>query len=151
MDHSEPAPSRGDVGLGSPFVGAFRGRRFRRRRVETRGIGEVGDDVIRKAIAIQHESKTFWTVLALFGDFIVEPLGLAVRAGTVAVFVCRDCVATWTFRNLSRRDDELRARPGLLVLGLAVRTALSIGLRRAEIETSPTLLLTSGTHSGASG
>src|SRR5947209_15687567 len=54
-------------------------------RVETRGIGEVGDDVIRKAIAIQQNTTSFWTVLALFGDFVVEPLSLALRAGTVAV------------------------------------------------------------------
>ncbi len=117
-------------------------------KVETRSIGEAGDDVIRKAIAIQQDSRSFWTVLALFGDFVVEPLGLAVRAGTVAVLFAGISLLRGRTGSLAEGLTSCALAQGFWVLGLAVRTGLAIGLRRSEIETSPTLFLSPGTHSG---
>ena len=53
-------------------------------RVESLGIGEIGDDLIRKSIRTQRDTLPFWTVLAMLGDFLVEPVSLAVRALAVA-------------------------------------------------------------------
>ena len=53
-------------------------------KVETRGVGELGDEVVRKAINLQHDTRPFWTAMALLGDFAGEPLALALRAASVA-------------------------------------------------------------------
>jgi hypothetical protein len=118
-------------------------------RVESLGVGEVGDDVIRKAIAIQHDTSTFWTVLALFGDFVVEPLSLVVRAGTVAMLFGGIALLRSRPGSFASGFSACALAQGFWVLGLAVRAALAIGLKRSEIETSPTLLLPPGTHPGA--
>lgn len=118
-------------------------------KAETRGIGEVGDDVVRKAIALQHDTTAFWTVLALFGDFVVEPLSLPIRAGLVAVLFAGVALLRGRTVEFSRGMASCAMAQGFWVLGLAVRAALTIGLRRAEIETSPTLLLSPGIHPGA--
>jgi hypothetical protein len=118
-------------------------------RAETRGIGEVGDDVVRKAIALQHDTTPFWTVLTLFGDFVVEPLSLPLRAGFVAMIFAGIALLRGRAADFSRGMAACAMAQGFWVLGLAVRAALAIGLRRAEIETSPTLLLPPGTHPGA--
>src|SRR5262245_59475088 len=47
-------------------------------RVESRAIGEVSEDQVRKAIRTQNATLPFWTALALIGDFLIEPLSLAV-------------------------------------------------------------------------
>src|SRR3954466_1908471 len=39
-------------------------------RVEARGIGEVSDDLIRRAIQTQHDTLPFWKTLAWLGDFL---------------------------------------------------------------------------------
>ena len=117
-------------------------------RVETRGIGEVGDDVIRKAIAIQHDTSKFWTVLALFGDFVVEPLSLVFRAGTVAMLFGGIALLRSRSGSFASGFSACALAQGFWVLGLALRAALAIGLKRSEIETSPTLLLPPGTHPG---
>jgi hypothetical protein len=117
-------------------------------RTETKGVGEVGDDVVRKAIGIQHDTTAFWTVLALFGDFVVEPLSLPLRAGLVAVLFAGVAMLRGRTVEFSRGMASCAMAQGFWVLGLAVRAALTIGLKRAEIETSPTLLLPPGTHPG---
>ena len=53
-------------------------------RAESLKIGEVGDDLIRKAVRTQHETLPFWKVLAFLEDFLAEPMGMAVRALAVA-------------------------------------------------------------------
>lgn len=118
-------------------------------RAESRGIGEVGDEVVRKAIALQHDTKPFWTVLALLGDFIAEPLGLALRAGIVAALFAGIALARGRPVEFSRGLAGCAAAQGFWVLGLAVRVGLTVALRRVEVETSPTLLLPPGTHPGA--
>ena len=118
-------------------------------KAETRGIGEATDDVVRKAIALQHDTTAFWTVLALFGDFVVEPLSLPIRAGLVAVLFAGVALLRGRTVEFSRGMASCALAQGFWVLGLAVRAGLTIGLRRVEIETSPTLLLSPGIHHGA--
>jgi hypothetical protein len=115
-------------------------------RIETRGIGEVGDDVIRKAIRLQRASLAFWTTVALLGDFVVEPLALAVRAIVVAVVL--SSLAALIGRP-SRFGPALAACSwvqGFWVLGLAVRVVLMLALRRGEVETSLALILPPGSY-----
>lgn len=118
-------------------------------KAETRSIGEASDDVVRKAIALQHDTTAFWTVILLFGDFVVEPLSLPIRAGLVAVLFAGVVMLKGRPVEFSRGMASCAWAQGFWVLGLAVRAGLTIGLQRADIETSPTLLLSPGTHPGA--
>lgn len=117
-------------------------------KAETQSIGEASDDVVRKAIALQHDTTAFWTVLALFGDFVVDPLSLPVRAGLVTVLFAGVAMLRGRTVEFSRGMASCAMAQGFWVLGLAVRVGLTIGLKRAEIETSPTLLLPPGIHPG---
>jgi hypothetical protein len=115
-------------------------------RVESRGIGEVGDEVVRKAVQTQHETLPFWTTLALLGDFLAEPVALALRAWFVAA--CFSALAALVGRPI-RYDlalAECSWKQGFWVLGLAVRAALVVALRRPEVETSAVLFLPAGTY-----
>lgn len=118
-------------------------------KTESRAVGEVGDEVVRKAIALQHDTKTFWTVLALFGDFVVEPISLPLRAGVVSVLFAGVALLRGRKFEFASGFAACAWAQGFWVLGLAVRAALAIGLKRAEIETSPVLLFSSGTIHGA--
>ncbi len=118
-------------------------------RVESRNIGEVPDDVIRKAIDTQQDSLIFWATLHALGDFVGEPLWLFAR--TILTATCFAGIAALSGR-LIRFDAGLAgcaAAQGFWVLGLAVRVGLMIALRRPDVETSATLLLPSGTYPAA--
>jgi hypothetical protein len=115
-------------------------------QVETRGIGEVSDDLIRRAIQTQHDTLPFWTTLARLADFLAEPLALAVRA--VAAATAFAAVAALAGRPI-RFEEGLAAcarEQGFWVLGLAVQVGLMVALRRADVETSPALFLPPGTY-----
>ncbi len=115
-------------------------------RAESRTIGEVGDDLIRKAIRTQQETLPFWTTLTLLGDFVAEPLALALRALVAAT--CLSALAALLGRpvryNLALA--ECSTVQGFWVLGLAVRVGLAVALRRPEAETSATLFLAAGAY-----
>lgn len=115
-------------------------------RAESRGIGEVSDDLVRKAVQTQHDTLAFWTTLALLGDFIAEPLALAVRA--VAAATCFSALAALVGRPVRHELAlaECSAAQGIWVLGMAIRTVLVVVLRRPDVETSAALFLTPGPH-----
>lgn len=116
---------------------------------ETRKIGEVGDDLIRKAIQTQRDTLPFWTTLALLGDFLAEPLALALRAlGVATVF---SALAALVGRPVcyERALADCAAAQGFWVLGLAVRVGIGAALGRIDTETSPALLLSPGTYPAA--
>ncbi len=115
-------------------------------RAESRGIGEVGDEVIRKAIGLQHDTRSFWIASAMIGDFVFEPLGLALRAASVATLFAAIALVKGRAVGFSEGLSSCAMAQGVWVLGLAVRSGLSIALRRPEIETSATLLLAPGSH-----
>lgn len=118
-------------------------------RVETQGIGEVSDDLIRRAIQTQHDTLPFWKTLAELADFAVEPLWLAARAVAAAtVFAAVAALIGRPVRYEQALGDCAWAQ-GIWVLGLAVRVALTIGLRRNDVETSLTLLLPPGRYPAA--
>jgi len=118
-------------------------------RVESRRIGEVSDDDVREAIRTQHESLPFWTALAMIGDFVGEPVMLALRAMLVATAFS----ALAALAGRPARFDAALAQcvgvQGLWVVGLAVQVTLMVVLRSPEVETSLALLLPPGTHSAA--
>ena len=113
-------------------------------RAESFGVGEVGDDLIRKAVRSQHETLPFWTVTALIGQFLGEPLALAVRA--LAVATAFSALAALQGRPIGydRALAECSVVQGFWVLGLACQAALMMALRRSEVETSAALFLTPG-------
>jgi hypothetical protein len=118
-------------------------------RAESEGIGEIGDDVIRKAIQTQHATRTFWSALWALGDFVFEPLSLAVRALIAAAAF--SSLAALTGRPTQFADGlagSVEAQ-GFWVLGLGVRAALVVALRRPAVETSLTLLLPRGSYDAA--
>jgi hypothetical protein len=115
-------------------------------RIETRGIGEVGEDVIRKAIRLQRDTLPFWTTLALLGDFAGEPLSLAVRAVAVAVVLSSLAALMGRPARFGLALAECSAAQGFWVLGLAVRVVLMIALRRTDVETSLVLALPPGEY-----
>lgn len=110
-------------------------------RVEQRLVGEDSSDVVRKSIQLQRDTLPFWRVIRLVGDFVMAPLGLALRALAVAVAFC--AVAALTGRPV-RYPEAMRdcvAWQGVWVLGLAVQAVLMLVLRKPHIDTSVTLML----------
>ncbi len=115
-------------------------------RVETKALGEVGDEVIRKAIQTQRDTLPFWAILLALGDFGAEPLGVAVRALLCAtVFAGLAALAGRPTRIGETLADCARGQ-WPWVLGLAVQVGLMLLLRRPDVETSATLLLPDGTY-----
>ena len=116
-------------------------------RVESQSIGEVGEDVIRKAIQTQRATQAFWSALALLGDFVLEPGLLVLRAAIAAVSFAS--VAALKGRTVDLPSGFLSAAwaQGFWVLRLAVQVGLMIVLRRTEVETSLVLALPPGTYS----
>jgi hypothetical protein len=110
---------------------------------------EVGDDLIRKAVRTQHETLPFWTVLALLGDFLGEPLALALRALAVATAFSATAALVGRPIGYDRALAACAAAQGFWVLGLAVHAALMLALRRTDVETSALLALAPGSYSAA--
>ncbi len=110
-------------------------------RVERQSESEENVDVIRKAIELQRGSLVFWTVLALLGDFILDPLWLGLRV--LAVTVALNAVAAMTGRpvRFPAMMAEAVAWQSVWVFGLACRVAWVFVLQRGDIDTSLTLLL----------
>lgn len=118
-------------------------------KAESWGVGETGDDVVRKAIRLQNETLPFWKTIALLRDFLADPLALIVRAASVTVLFSG--LAALTGRPVgfgAAFRDNVRAQ-GLWVLGAGVSAALMIALRRPEVETGLTLFLPSGHYDAA--
>jgi hypothetical protein len=118
-------------------------------RAEASRVGEVGDDVIRKAIQLQRDTLPFWTTLARLGDFAVEPAALVIRALAVATLFAAAAALTGRPVNFSNGLVESAKIQGFWAFGLAVRVALVIALRREDVETSLAVLLPPGTHPAA--
>lgn len=53
--------------------------------LESRSIGEMSEQSIRDSLEDQRDTRRFWTVVLLIGNFCIEPLVLPLRALTVAV------------------------------------------------------------------
>jgi hypothetical protein len=113
-------------------------------RAESIGIGEVGDDLIRKAVRSQHDTLPFWTAITFLGQFLGEPVILAVRALAVATAFSAAAALRGRPIGYDRALAACAAAQGFWVLGLAVRAALMMALRRHDVETSAALFLTSG-------
>ncbi len=118
-------------------------------RAESRGVGEQPDDVVRKAIGLQRDSRVFWSALEILGDLGFEPLGLILRASLAAVAFAGIAAMTGRPIGFSRGLAACSAAQGFWVLGLAVRLGLTLFLKRPEIETSAALLLGPGEHQAA--
>jgi hypothetical protein len=118
-------------------------------KIETRGVGELSDDVVRKAIRTQQDTRPFWTTLALIGDFALEPLSLLVRAAAVAVAF--SCLAALVGRPVRfwHALAGCAALQGIWVVGLGVRVALAVALRTTDVETSLALAVPPGHYSAA--
>jgi hypothetical protein len=115
-------------------------------RAESSRVGEVSDDIVRKAIRLQRETLPFWTTIARLGDFGVEPAILLGRTITVATMFA--AIAALSGRPIGFTAG-LRAAAmvqGFWVLGLAVKVALMVALRRADVETSLALFLPPGRY-----
>src|SRR3954452_12287048 len=115
-------------------------------RVESRAMGEASEDQIREAIRSQRDTLPFWTTLALIGDFVVEPLALAVRS--VAVSVLLGSLAALSGRpvGFDLALSQCARAQGIWVLGLMVRVALVLALRSPDAETSMAVALPAGTY-----
>jgi hypothetical protein len=118
-------------------------------RVESAAIGEVGDDLIRKAIRMQHDTRPFWTVVAFLGDFLGDPFSLAARAVAAATAFSAAAALRGRTIGYDRALVDCAAAQGWWVAGLAVRVALMAALRRGDVETSAALGLAPGPHHAA--
>jgi hypothetical protein len=118
-------------------------------RAESEGIGEIGDDVIHKAIQTQHATRTFWVALWFLGDFVCEPSSLVVRALLVATAFSSVAALTGRPSQFAAGLASCVAAQGFWVLGLVLRAALVVALRRPDVETSLTLLLPRGSYDAA--
>ena len=115
-------------------------------RIESIGVGEVGEEVIRKAVRSQHDTLPFWTVITLLGHFLGEPVVLAVRALAVATAFSASAALMGRPIGYGRALTECSVAQGFWVLGLAVHAGLMMVLRRPDVETSAALFLSPGTY-----
>jgi hypothetical protein len=115
-------------------------------RAESRAVGEVSDDQVRKTIRTQQETLRFWTTLSCIGDFVVAPLAPALRATTVAILLSALAALVGRPVHYGWALSECVAAQGIWVLGLAVRVVLAVGLRDIDVETSAVLALPPGTY-----
>jgi hypothetical protein len=118
-------------------------------RAEYFRVGEASVDVVRKAIRLQRETLPFWTTLARLGDFAFEPVMLCLRTLSIATMFA--AFAALTGRTIGFMAG-LRASAllqGYWVVSLALRVALTILLRRPEVETSMALILPPGGYPAA--
>lgn len=115
-------------------------------RAERAGVGEMADEVVRKAIRVQHETFPFWAALVALGDFAVAPLAPTLRAVSVATLFAG--LAALVGRPIRFHDGlaACAAAQAWWVLGLAIRVALMVALRRPDVETSAVLLLPPGEY-----
>ena len=115
-------------------------------RVEERQVGEESEDVIRKAIKLQRDTLTFWTVILAIRDFLIDPLWIALRALSVAVGM--SAVAAMSGRPVRFPATLARcvAWQGVWVFGLAVQVVLMLALGRSHVETSLLMLFPEGTY-----
>jgi hypothetical protein len=120
-------------------------------RVEAAGKGEVGDELVRKAIRTQRDTLPFWRVVFLFGDFVIDPLTLALRAIMIAIGFTAIAAMTGRAFQFERALSESAWIQGWWVLGLAVRVGLLVWLRRGEdeLDTSLALFLPPGAYHAA--
>jgi hypothetical protein len=120
-------------------------------RVESGAKGEVGEDLIRKAIRTQRGTFSFWSALRALDDFLIEPVVLAARAVVVATAFSAAAAVSGRSVQFDRALVDCARAQGFWVIGLAVQLALLIAFRRGEngVETSLAILLSPGTHSAA--
>lgn len=117
-------------------------------RAELQARGESTEEQIRKAIRSQRETISFWSALAAIDDFLIEPVVLAARAVLVATLFTGIAALSGRPLQYDHALAESSRIQGLWVLGLAVRVALLVSLRRPEdqVETSLALVLAPGPH-----
>lgn len=120
-------------------------------RVESGSKGEVGDELIRKAIRTQRKTFSFWSTIHAIDDFLIEPAALAARAVVVATVFSAVAAVSGRPVQFDQALVECAQAQGFWVVGLAVRLAILIILRRGEpdVETSLAILLAPGTHGAA--
>ena len=112
-------------------------------KVEERSSGEENEDIVRKAIQLQRNSLRFWRTLALVGDFLVEPLWLALRAFCVAVALSSVAAMCGRPVRFPLAMHDCVVWQGVWVLRLAVQVGLMFALQRSAIDTSIVMLLPS--------
>lgn len=115
-------------------------------RVEWRAVGEVSDDVIRKAVRLQHDTLTFWSMVTFLGQFLGEPILLTTRALAVATAFCATAALMGRPIGYGRTVRACVAAQGFWVLGLAVHAGLMMALRRNDVATSAVLALPPGSY-----
>ncbi|WP_240911533.1 hypothetical protein [Paludisphaera soli] len=119
-------------------------------RAESRGVGEVAEGQVQKAIRDQRAGLRFWTALALIGDFGVEPLAPTVRAVLAATLLGALAALAGRPVGFPLALDECAAAQGYWVLGLTLQAALVFALPTREADASLALLLPPGTYRAAS-
>lgn len=113
-------------------------------RAESLFIGEVADDVIRKAVRAQRDTLPFWTVMSFLGDFLGEPFLVGARAlGAATAFAAFAALMGRPIGYDRALADCARAQ-GIWVLGMATQAALMIAMRTTEVETSAALFVPPG-------
>lgn len=118
-------------------------------RIETRTRGEVSDDTIRKAIRTQRDTLPFWSTMAGLGDFVLEPLGPALRALAASVLFASLAALVGRPPGFEAAMAANARLQGIWVLGLATTFGLILALRRAEVESSAALFLPPGRYPAA--
>ncbi len=113
-------------------------------RIEASAVGESSDDLLRKAIQLQQDTRPFWLTLAALGDFILDPVRMALRTCFVAIGFSAIAALSGRTIGFGRALTDSARLQGLWVVGLAVRAALMIVLKRPDADTSLSLFLQSG-------
>lgn len=118
-------------------------------RAESAGVGEVDEGVVREAIRLQRETRTFWGALILLADFGFEPLMPAARTLTASTLIAAFAAVSGRKVRFGEALAGCAAAQGFWVAGLAARVGLMVALRRPEVETSLALFLPAGAYPAA--
>lgn len=115
-------------------------------RAEARSAAEASDTATRKAIRAQRATLMFWTTLAMIGDFVIDPVSMAVRALLVATLLSALAAMVGRPIGFGPALDDCATAQGFWVVGAAVEAGLILALRTPDVETSMVLLLPAGTY-----
>ena len=115
-------------------------------RAESHAVAETDDNHIHKAIRDQRATLRFWMILALIGDFVVEPAAPAVRALLVATLLSALAALTGRPNGFRLALYESAVVQGYWVLALALQTTLAFALGVPQVDASTALLLPAGTY-----
>lgn len=118
-------------------------------RAEQRAVGESDEEEISETVRTQRDTLPFWTALYLLGDFVFQPLILALRALAAATVFSAAAALFGRRVRFETAMADCVACQWIWVFEAAVGAGLTVLLRKPDVDTSLALLVPPGEYSAA--